>query len=53
VKEVKGAFPIVVEKISFGFLVFFEQIVEFINLGANPDAFFDLLYFESNNSLHR
>lgn len=50
-KEIKGAFPIVVKKIPFGFLDFFEQIVEFIHLGTNTYGLFDLLYLESDNGL--
>lgn len=50
-KEIKGAFPIMAKKISFGFLDFFEQIVKFIHLGTNTYSLLDLLYPESNNGL--
>ena len=50
-KKIKGALPIVIKKIAFGFLDFFEQIVEFIHLGTNTDGLLDLLYLESDNGL--
>ncbi len=50
-KQIKSPFPIIVKKIPFGPLIFFEQIVEFVHLCANADGFFNLLYFESDNDL--